>query len=211
MTRHGTNGGYRAGCRDQCCRDAHAAYRRSVWRKRYARRTDRLYIDATGTIRRVRALMALGWRLTDIEHALGRPATTSGGTWVHNLIRGPMTEGRKVHIDNARAIAAVYDQLCMTPGPSRKTAKLAVTRGWVAPLGWDDIDTDPEPARADDTSDYDEAVVLRALAGEWGLAVEHADRAEVARRWVASGRTAYALWQITRWKVERYFTVKETA
>jgi hypothetical protein len=75
--RHGTNGGYlqhvfakESACSP--CRDAHSAARRNLWRKRYVRGVDRLYIDATGTIRRIRALMALGWRYCDIESAAGR-------------------------------------------------------------------------------------------------------------------------------------------
>jgi hypothetical protein len=38
------------------------------------------------------------------------------------------------------AVARVYEELCMIPGPSQRTRALAANRGWAAPLDWDDID-----------------------------------------------------------------------
>lgn len=133
--RHGTNAGYIAGCREECCRTAQAAYRRSLRASRYLRRADRLYVDSLGTVRRIRALQALGWRFVDIDRAAGRKPSKNNATMAHNLI-----SQAKVHIDNARAIDAVYQRLSMTLGPSQILRSRAAKWGWSPPLAWDDID-----------------------------------------------------------------------
>ena len=101
--RHGTNGGYlqhifdrETACDD--CREAHNKARRNLWRKRYVRGVDRLYIDATGTHRRIRALMALGWRYRDIDRLAGHEDATRAA-WAHNLM-----QQRRVHIDTAERV-----------------------------------------------------------------------------------------------------------
>jgi hypothetical protein len=142
--RHGTNAGYSAGCRDACCRLAHNAYRRRVWRRCYTLRTDALHIDSTGTIRRIRALQALGWRFMDIDTAMGCDPNSPNASRCHNYTHHP-----KVHIDNALAVAAVYERLSMTFGPSAALRRMAPRKGWAPPLCWDEDtidDPDAEPA-----------------------------------------------------------------
>ena len=212
--RHGTAAGYdahrRAG-QQACpaCRAGAAAYEGRL-------RTDRILgrartVPALGSARRVQALVALGYSYRDLSDALGVE---------HDLPRKWAHASGTIRTSSARRIARVYRDLCMTPPPQRTRAERhraayarAVARryGWVPPLAWDDIDTDPEPPAADDRDDYDEAVVLRVLAGEWHLPTTHADRAEIAARWVASGRSTYALRQIVGWKVERYFMARSSA
>lgn len=50
------------------------------------------------------------------------------------------------------AIAAMYDQLAMTPGPSTCTRNKAAKRGYAPPLAWDDGDLDnPDATPANGT------------------------------------------------------------
>lgn len=190
--RHGTNGGYLEHAvtdRDYCqpCRDAHAHARRQLWRKRYARRVDRLYVDATGTRRRIRALQALGWRFVDIDAACGRPAPSAGCTWSHNLVRQ-----EKVHIDSAEAVAEAYERLSMTLATSllaNRTRTMAASKGWAPPLAWDDDTIDDPAARprggrdVPRKTDVDPVTVDRILAGDRHIKATRAERHEVIRRW----------------------------
>lgn len=137
--RHGTNAGYVAGCKSGCCRTAHADYKRSLRAKRYLRRVERLHVPALGTHRRIHALQALGWRLGDIDCALGKGFRTSH---THNLLCQDA-----VHLDTAIAVAAVYERLSMTPGPSETTRKRAKRWGYAPPLAWDCIDDPDEQPR----------------------------------------------------------------
>jgi hypothetical protein len=189
--RHGTNAGYIQHCLQKIpscapCRAAHTAYRRNANLRRRRQRTPHLHIDATGTQRRIRALMRIGWRYRDLEHWLGV------GKCLHNLNR---SDTRSVHVDSARRVATVYNALSMTPGPSVKTRRLAEAWGWPSPLAWDDdaID-DPKarPAGMQKTTyrrrtDVDEAAVIRAVRNgrrdeELMRTLTKAERAEVVRR-----------------------------
>lgn len=204
--RHGTNAGHLAHIFDReapCdpCREAHNLVRRNLWRKKYARRVDRLYVDATGTVRRIRALQALGWRYRDIDEAAGR----GGRNWAHNL-----TTQARVHLDTAELVEAVYDRLSMTPGPSDRVRKHAQKMRWAPPLAWDDIDHDEAPRLGGPSVDLDPVVVERLLAGE-RIRSTPAEKAEAMRRWTASGRSEKALCDIHGWRAGRYNTRREDA
>jgi hypothetical protein len=106
---------------------------------------DRL-ADATGTVRRIRALMRMGWTATQI-------AAHVGGS-KQNIIQ--MTDGPWVYPATARRVAAVYDRLWDKEPPGGRsvhTVNRAIRKGWAGPLHWDDIDTDPEPALIADDPD----------------------------------------------------------
>jgi DNA-binding NarL/FixJ family response regulator len=70
----------------------------------------------------------------------------------------------------------------------------AAERGWLPPLAWDDIDTDPDPrhhTKHAGTDDLDEIAIERALAGD-GVEVEHltpAEQDEVVRRLTERGKS----------------------
>jgi hypothetical protein len=87
-------------------------------------------VDATGTRRRIQALLALGWTLTDLGRRLG----------VTNRAIGHYSCGarREVLAGTARDVATLYDQLSMQPGPSAITRRRARQAGWHRPLCWDD-------------------------------------------------------------------------
>lgn len=143
--RHGTNAGHRAHITDktppcQPCKDAHATYRRNLWRRKYLMRVDTLIVPAIGAHRRIRALQAIGWRLADIDAALGY---TKGSNGVHNI-----TRQESIRRDTAERIEAVYERMCMTPGPHTRPRNLAVRRGWAPPLAWLNID-DPDETPTD--------------------------------------------------------------
>ncbi len=90
----------------------------------YARATGT--VPAVGAVRRVQALMAIGWRKADL-HAAGIPTTQ-------------LVTRSRAHITAAgwHQVRQVYDRLCMTPGPSPATRERATRRGYAPPLAWDE-------------------------------------------------------------------------
>ena len=98
---------------------------------------DTQYVDATGTVRRLRALSAVGWPYREIARRLG---CDPGGI---NKVR----EGSRVmvRLATAKKVAALYDELWDQPGPSLRSVLAARRNGWVPPMAWDD-DTIDDPA-----------------------------------------------------------------
>lgn len=88
------------------------------------------FIPAIGAQRRIQALMAIGYRHTDLE-AAGIPNCAN---CLHAANR------RWVARSTHDQIATVFTRLCMTPGPSTKAVSNARKRGYAPPLAWDDID-----------------------------------------------------------------------
>ncbi|NED31034.1 hypothetical protein [Streptomyces sp. SID8499] len=99
-------------------------------------------VDSTGTIRRGRALHAIGYPIYMI--AAGVPMATN------HLGRLLDHEPTTVSVAVARGMAALYKQWSGRPGPSHFAVFNARRHGWHSPLSWDDID-DPacEPELAD--------------------------------------------------------------
>ena len=150
-------------------------------------------VDATGTRRRLQALVAIGWPLARLGEQLDR--TTAA---VARSMRNP-----RVNAATARAVADLYDQLSVKTPPqatpteqaaSNRARAYAERRGWLPPLAWDDIDNDPEPDESSwhcDDEGIDEIAVERAVAGD-GLRLEHLNRseqAEVIRRLTEHGKS----------------------
>lgn len=92
--------------------------------------------------RRVRALAAIGWPARDVAARAG----------VSIAVVADLTAGRSTRVESRSddSLRAVYEALSMTPGPSERLRKVAARKGWVPPLAWDDIDTDPAPAVTDE-------------------------------------------------------------
>ena len=146
--RHGTNSGYlahRRTDRDACqpCRTAHVRYEKR--RMHDSHLGQPRMIDVTGTRRRIEALVALGWTYRAIGEQVG--VTVSG---VHKAIN----RYTLIRRDVAKKYAAAYDAMCMTLPPmetrqQKRDANYARTvarkHGYLPPLAWDDIDTDPAP------------------------------------------------------------------
>jgi len=83
-------------------------------------------VPSVGAVRRVQALMALGWRKTDLQ-AEGVP-TGQLVTRSRDLIS----------VEGWRQVRDVYDRLSMTLGPSQAARDRAAARGYLPPLAWDD-------------------------------------------------------------------------
>lgn len=93
-------------------------------------------IDSTGSVRRIRALMAIGHPLHTIaDH--GKVGVSS----LRSLNRGTET----VTSRTARGIAEAYNTLSNTPGTSSFARNRAAADGWASPAYWDD-DTLDDPS-----------------------------------------------------------------
>lgn len=104
---------------------------------------DQRRVDATGTIRRLRALNYIGHPHREL--ALRLDMTPDRLT---DIAAGPVTVVRP---HEAEAIAGLYRKLAAIPGTCKQVATAARNKGWHGPLAWDDIDDpaavpDVEPA-----------------------------------------------------------------
>ncbi len=158
-------------------------------------------IDATGTRRRLQALITLGWSQAELARRLGR------GT---NSLRGTITASRVTSV-TAAAVHAVYEHLWNT-APDESTAARADAaataraharqHGWLAPLAWDDIDTDPEPqppataAMPPDVDELDIEIAIDRLTAGQRVRLSMAERDEVIRVLTDRG---HSLEQIACW------------
>jgi hypothetical protein len=157
-----------------------------------ANRASQTHVEATGTRRRLRALLAIGWTHTALAAELCRTTTS--------LTRSMTSE--TVTARTARQVSDLYERLWDKP-PHHATDEeltainaaraLAACRGWPPPLAWDDIDTDPSPYSDPPapTDDLDEIAIERAVAGD-GLRLEHltlAEQNEVVRRLTERGKS----------------------
>lgn len=129
------------GCRCDDCRQA--ANDRQFWYRNMRRagkyRHPNPQIDATGTRRRLQALIFMGWSTEQLGEHLG---------FTGSRVRQMLYEETVGKI-NANKVRDVYDRLWATPAPHTfhtvRTRKHARRQGWVGPLHWENIDTDPEP------------------------------------------------------------------
>ena len=94
------------------------------------------HVPRVGAVRRVQALMAMGWSHHELAQA-GVPNTA-------RLLTGT---GNLVTIQRWREISELYDRLSMTPGPSPQTRGWAKTLGYAPPLAWDEDTIDDPRAR----------------------------------------------------------------
>ena len=99
------------------------------------------FVLRVGAQRRIRALIAIGYRHTDITAAM-RAALPSVGTNSQMVLH---QHGRWVTRAVADAVSTAYDRLAMTPGPSAISRRRAARAGYAPPLAWDD-DTIDDPA-----------------------------------------------------------------
>ncbi|TGB37919.1 hypothetical protein [Mycolicibacterium peregrinum] len=90
-------------------------------------------VDATGTARRIQALVAMGWPQSLIAAELGTAQTAVAA----------MALRKKVTAERAIAVRELFGRWAMSPGPSQVSRTRARSKGWVTILGWNDID-DPD-------------------------------------------------------------------
>jgi transcriptional regulator with XRE-family HTH domain len=167
------------------------------------------WAPAIGLTRRLRALSTLGWRQSDI-------ATESGVAI--SVINELMAGNQKVCMrGHAADLRACYERLSMRVGPSAKTRGLALKKGWVSSLAWDDDAIDDPSAKPVGlkgrylVGDYiDEAAVLRRMAGE-RLNLTKAERIEVVARLRAAQWSLSRIEEHTGLKTDRYIAREKAA
>lgn len=156
-------------------------------------------VDATGSRRRLQALVTVGWSQRRLAARLGvDPANMS------SLMKRP-----RVLATRARAIRGLYEELWDTvPECHSAQQRLAVARarqfaadrGWAKPMEWDEDAIDnPAASPHKDTADpkwVDPVAVERALQGEAGP-LSKAEAVEVARLGTERGMSALEIAKIT--------------
>lgn len=173
-----------------------------------------IQLDPLSTTRRLQALYAIGWTQPSMANYLGISTSRVG-----HLMNGAW---KKLHPSTVKSVAAMYEALCMTvpqDNPTTTRGKVRVheraradarRRGYTPPLGWDDIENPKERPRKGSNkrpkTSIDHATIERLLAGE-RLDSSPAEKEEVVRRWLASGRTLRDLERQLGWKPERYYEV----
>jgi hypothetical protein len=147
---------------------------------------DNALVPAIGGVRRIRALVALGWSQAKLSAALGFNNRTE-----------------EIFARNDRAITALYERLSMQLPPEQthrdkisasRARNYANSHGWEPPLAWDDESIDDLAAAtymtpdADDTA-VDEAAIERRMAGDKSVELTSEERVEAVRRMLARGDT----------------------
>lgn len=138
--------------------------------------TPRRNIDATGTRRRVQALVAIGWPVKQLAERVGLNVIALG-----HIANGDLEQ---VRATTASTVARHYRHLSCIPGTSVRARNLARKKGWHGPLAWDAIDDpacEPEfdphadkrgrPAKVDDARVLhltDEGLTTEQIAWELG-------------------------------------------
>lgn len=192
---------------ERTCDPCRLAGNRSRKRRKLAEHNGRpVQVDSGATVRRLRALQALGHPMPTVARLADLPVGT-----LHRLtsVRNPF-----VRRATAEAVEATYERLCMTVPVGRYVKRdraRAVAKGWLPPLAWLDIEAGVV-ANERIYSDVDPVVVDRILAGDMTLAktATRAERTQVVARWRADGRSMAELERLAGWKTERYAT-KEVA
>jgi hypothetical protein len=135
----------------------------------------------TGAVRRLQALMWMGWRLDDLCPMVG---LTRGG------LRACMHRGA-VSFAAAARIREVYERISHLDGGSIYAKGKARQLGYAPPAAWDDdtIDDPNAVPQVDVEGDtVDEVAVQRVLAGKAsGEILTRSERIEAARRMAAAG------------------------
>lgn len=103
-----------------------------------ASKTDSRVVSAVGTRRRLQALSAHGWSLTEIAQRTG----VNVGTLCE--IRNGTSD--TVRQSTMRKVADVYDELALSFGPCTRAKTKAARNHWAPPMAWDDIDNIREKA-----------------------------------------------------------------
>jgi len=98
-------------------------------------------VPANGTLRRLKALVCLGW---PVEQLAAR-----SGVDVEWLLTRESGKKFTVPTEVAAAVSACYDELSMIVGPSPEVREYGQRRQWRPPLAWDDESIDDPAARPD--------------------------------------------------------------
>lgn len=157
---------------------------------------DTCLVPMLGATRRIRALMTLGWRHEDISATIGRAS--------HHIAAGRYP---KMPALDWRVVDAAYSRMSAVDGGSSRTRIRARKAGFIAPLGWEDID-DPRETPAPIVSgelSVDPVVVMRLLEGR-RIQSTPAEKRAAMEQWVRDGGTRAELARVHGWKEGRYST-----
>ena len=177
-------------------------------------------VPAVGTVRRLQALVVVGYSINNLARRVGREPRSVGA-----LIHGQVETTRAT----ADAVRALYDELSMKPPTTADDhSRISVSRarnyakahGWPSPLAWDDDALDhpaalpqisPEAAAdhlgqaaGDDVDDVDEVAIERRIHGDKGVRLTPAEAAEVITRMRAADWTVAAIERHTGLNPHRY-------
>lgn len=145
----------------------------------------RLSIDSTGTGRRLQALVRIGWTYDEISRLSG----------INDETLRKVAYRPRVSVGDAAAVAAAYDGLYHSDGPSAAAMAAGRRCGFAPPDAWDE-DTIDDPTSSARTGDVevDEVLVARVVAGEVNdrhasskVDVPPQDREEAVRRMARLG------------------------
>jgi len=109
-------------------------------------------IDSTGTVRRLQALVAIGYPAASLGERLGVSVSNTAHTM----------RATQVTVRRARQVAVLYEQLSHLPGESKRARMRAQRQGWAPPLAWDE-DTIDDPASSPVDTDGSEEVLDEVL------------------------------------------------
>lgn len=142
-----------------------------------------MYIDATGTIRRLRAMQVVGHSYRAMAEA-----AHSADSRLQKIAYGQQPT---VRYSLAKKIDAVYRELAHNPPPqggaSTNTRRRAAAKGWHGPLAWD-LATIDDPAAEPDAGDIPDLALKRDEIAEqrrddiWLLATACISNEEIAQR-----------------------------
>lgn len=149
-------------------------------------------IPSTGSRRRVEALACLGWSIAAIADQMG-------------ITRAALSERvntRETTVESHLQLAAVYERLWNThpsaatlteAGMITRTRRRAAREGWVPPMGWDDIDTDPAAPLADADADYVDVVLVDLAVHGHRVQLTTQERHLAVRQLHAAGHGDYLI------------------
>jgi len=93
-------------------------------------------VDATGTIRRLQALVAWGYP----RYYLGRRMGWGDNAGASGNISKLMDATRTTHVTAATALKvdSLFRELQLVPGPSTRARNEGAAKGWLLPMDWDE-------------------------------------------------------------------------
>ncbi|GAB3863199.1 hypothetical protein GCM10028801_30260 [Nocardioides maradonensis] len=96
------------------------------------------WVPRIGTVRRIQALLVMGWTHQELSQRLGYKSDRATSMLLAN-------HGLWVFRDTHDRVAHLYRELSHRRGPSHRGRLMALARGYVGPADWDDIDLDETP------------------------------------------------------------------
>lgn len=161
-------------------------------------------VDSLGAVRRLRALVVLGWSQSKLCDRLGMTRANFGH----------LMQGSSVTVTTARAVIELYDRLWNTAPPlathrdrlaASRSRNYAAAHDWQPPLFWDDDTIDnPEPVLSlVPELDLDEVLVERLMAGTERVQLRTGNRdvpgelIEAVRRLTVAGVTDLEIRRLT--------------